>query len=374
MSFPTLRCVLLGILFAALLSPLAEADVLYTTGFETFTANTSFYPHQGDDKIVGTDNWLGSTAASYGAGRSGVDSESVHGVVGLGNAGFLGGVYSFGVSYPGKSLNVRRPLVLTTPFYYAPVTNTREVVTVSALIGIKDSSSANFQRFRDDFELFIMNGATTGTGSGTVLAAIQFDNTTLNSQGAPQQLVFRTQSASGSTNLTYVSTGGYYLYDTMQQLSVRINFRTNKWSAFLDGIPLFNDLTFYTGSAPVNLGAVGFRMLFGTATASLITPTNYLCNSGDNYMLFDDLRVEAEDRPKVAFTSAVKKTPGSFALTWNAEAGYRYNVYGSTTMGSWSLLTPTPVTAIQTTDFTFTDTTVTGVTRKFYKLGPPLFP
>ncbi len=374
MSFPTLRCLLLGLLPAALLSPLAQADVLYTTGFETFTSNTSLYPHLGDDKIVEDtpDVWLGSTSASYGVGRSGVDSESVHAFPGLGNAGFIGGTYSQGVSLPGKSLNVRVPLLRTPPYYYSPVTSSKEVVFISALVGIKDSTTGvSFLKYRDNFELFIMNGATTATGTGTVLAAIQFDNHTLDSQGAPQQLVFRTQSSAGSTNLSYVSTGGYFIYDNMQLITVRINFRTNKWSSSLDGIPLFSDLTFYTGSAPLNLGAVGFRMNFGDATPFL---SNYICNSGNNYMLFDDLRIEAEDRPQVAFTSEVKKTPGSFALSWNAEAGYRYNVYGSTTMGSWSLLTPTPLTATQTTDFTFTDTTVTGVTRRFYKLGPPLFP
>ena len=327
------------------------SDVLYTTGFENFTV--------GNDKIVGYNSWLGSTVATVGAGRSGIEAETTHGVPGLGNAGFLGGLTT-PVTFAGNSLNVRRPLVLTSPNYYDPVANNKEVVVITALIGIKDSSESTLLKNRDNFELFILNG------SSIVLAAVQFDNTTLGTNGSPQQLVFRTQSTTGTTALTYQGTGAYYVYDTMQLLSVRINFRTNKWSAYLDGIPLFNDLTFYSGSATPNLGAVGFRMLFGNAVK--ISSTNYICTGGSNYTLFDDLTVQVDPPSALAFSAASKPSSSSFSMTWNAEAAYRYSVYGTTTLSAWTLLTPTALTATLTGNLSYTDTTTAGVGKKYYRI------
>jgi hypothetical protein len=335
------------------------ADTLYTTGFDEFTA--------GADKIAGLNSWLGSSSASYGAGKSGIDAETTHGVPGLGNAGFLGGTITTSAAYPGNSLNIRRPLVLTSPYQYLPVAANREIVLITALVGIKDSSGAGTFRSRDRFELFIMNGAPTATGSGNVLAAIQFDNTTLNGQGSPQQLVMRTQSTPGSTNLSYQSTGAFFVYDTMQLLSIRINYRTNKWSAYLDEVPLFNDLTFYSGSAALNLGAVGFRMYFGQAIFNPLGST-YICSSGDNYLLIDDLSIEANPLESVTIGKAAKLNASTFSLTWNAEASYRYNVYGSTNLAAWSLLTPAPLPATQTTGLSFLDATLTTEDRKFYQV------
>lgn len=353
MSFP--RLFQSFVITTAILSR-ASGDVLFSSGFETTEGYVA-----GNDTIIGTNHWLGTTSA--GTGRSGIDAESAHGVPGLGNAGWIGG-NTTPVVWAGNSTNVRRPVIPEAPFDYAPLSSGKEVVFISALVGIKDSSGAAPLK-RDNFELFIMNGAATATGSGDVLAAIQFDNTTL-TDGSPQQVVRRTLSSTGTKALSYVSTGAYFIYDTMQLLTVRINFRTNLWTATLDGVPLFNDIPFYEGSGALNLGAVGFRMFFGSA---VYRAPNYTCTGGDNYLLFDDLAVQADALTDPVFSAFEKKLSGSAALTWNAEAGYNYQVFGSPDLSAWSLLTPTALNASQTSSLSFTDSSSAGRMSQFYKVA-----
>ena len=367
-----------------------QGGILYSTGFETTAVSGGEIWTVGDDKIVTFNNWEGASTTTYGPGRSGIDSETgigsppknAHGVPGLGNAGFLGGVNNSSSPTISTSASLapslRRRIILPSPSFYDPVANNKEIVTFSTLIGIKDSTPATFgPTLRDKFEVTILNG---NAPVPDVLAAIRFDNSTLDTQNNPQQLMLRTVSTAGTTALTYVSNDlleapAYFVYDAMQLLTVRINWRTNKWSAYLDGIPLFNDKVFYIGSATRNLGFVGYRMNFGRINQTPIpftfpTQYNYSYYSGDNYALFDDLSVQADVLPAVTVLAASKPSASSFSLTWNAEAAYRYNVYGSTTMqGSWSLLTPTALTASLTTSFSYSDMTTSGIPRKFYKVA-----
>jgi hypothetical protein len=334
-----------------------RADVLLSCGFGTDEGYST-----GNDTLVGSKGWLGTTSA--GIARSGIDAEETHGVLGIGNAGWLGG-NTTQVVWAGTSVNVRHPLVTSSPYSYAPVATDHEVVLISALVGVKDSSTDVVPVRRDRFELFIMNGAATVNGSGDVLGAVQFDNTTL-VEGIPARTVRRTESVAGGKTLNYVSTGGDFLYDTLQQLTVRVNFRTNLWSAALDDVPLFTDIPFYTGTAAVNLGAVGFRMFFGTVNGSA---PNYSCIGGDNYLLFDDLLVQADPPEDVGFTALSKEPQNGAVMSWNTEAGYRYQVFASSDLNTWSLLTPEPLTASQSSGQSYTDSTAAGLPRRFYKVS-----
>ncbi|MES2705867.1 MAG: hypothetical protein V4726_04615 [Verrucomicrobiota bacterium] len=334
---------------------LLGAEELFSVGFESSGGFSA-----GSDEIAGKNNWLGTTSA--GTDRSGIDTEEQHGVAGLGNAGWIGG-NTLPVTWAGSSINLRRPLNAAAPFYNDPAAAGTEVVFITALIGIKDSSDETTPVRRDNFELFIMNGASTAAGSGDVLAAIQFDNASL-TDGIPQQLVRRTQSSAGTKALTYVSTEANFLHDTMQSLTVRINFRTNLWTAALDGLPLFVDEPFYNGSAAVNLGAVGFRMIFGSVTPQT---TSYTCTGGDNYMLFDDLTLQAN--PPADPGLQVKPEAAGASLIWNVETGYRYQVLGSTTLHDWSPLFSGFLTADKTGTQSFSDATAAGQSAKFYKVS-----
>jgi hypothetical protein len=102
---------------------------LYYTGFDSFPT--------GYDTIAGTDSWLGSTAFS-GLKMSGVDAEATHGIIGIGNAAFIGGNSTATPAAAGRSINVRRNVNVD------PVALNEEILTFRSLVGIKDSSSSGF--------------------------------------------------------------------------------------------------------------------------------------------------------------------------------------------------------------------------------------
>jgi hypothetical protein len=340
------------------------ADTLYATDFEDPPPPaTSPIFLVGDDRIVGTDNWVG-TLSTTAPRRSGIASETgtaAHGVPGLGKAGWIGG-NTERVTLNGTNINVRRP-VLVPAAAYDPVASNKEIITISCLLGIKDSTGTTSFLNRDDFEVFIVNSGNA------VLAALQFDNTTMNTQSippVPQRLVLRSISMAGNANINYTSTGGYFLYDVIQTLAIRINWRTNRWSAFLDDALLFNDQPFYLGTSARNLGAVGFRMNFGSA--NLIIAPQYSCVGGSNYMLFDEFTIQADPLTKAAIELPSRLANGHTKLTWSTEAGYTYRLYRSTSLANpWTLLSTS--TATSSTSFSFTDAGSTSLSRAFYRVN-----
>jgi hypothetical protein len=319
----------------------------YYTGFESFTV--------GGDTIAGTDSWVGSHA---GMKLNGVMSEAQHGVVGIGNAAFIGGYATTSSTSINKVVNVRRPVNLN------PVTLNQEVVTFSVVFGIKDSSSASLitgsspARYkRDNFEFLIYNQA------GMLLAGVQFDNSTLDSTTSkPRRLIYRLAWNASTSAYQYVLTGYNFLSETLETLQFRINYRTNLWTATLSDVPIFQDIPFYTGTATKDLGFVLAKMAV-TNTASV---TGYIL-PGDNYMLFDDYTVRTD-----ALTTALtmsKSAKAAAKLTWNEEAGYTYQAQYSSDCNTWfSNLTGASHTASLTGSSSFTDPTTTVPSKRFYRV------
>jgi hypothetical protein len=312
--------------------PLSGGEV-YFTGFENFAV--------GDDTIIGTDSWSGSYA---GAKLHGVMNEAQHGVLGIGNAAFIGGFATTAAKTAnGNSVFVRRPVNLD------PVALNQEVVTFSVVFGIKDSTTNR----RDDFEFRIYNQA------GALLAGLQFDNTTLDLITLkPRRLIYRL-SWNGSA-YQYVLTSYNFLPETLETLRFRVNFRTNRWTASLSDVPVFQDLPFYTGNATRNLGYVIAMMAVKNVTTTTILP-------GDNYMLCDDYSVRTD-----ALAMAVqvaKEATGAATLTWNEEAGYAYRVEYSSDCKVWnSDLAGSSHTAALTQSATFTDPTTPVPANRFYRI------
>lgn len=154
-------------------APAASTGDAYSTGFETFTT--------GNDTIIGTDSWTGTYA---GWKLHGVMSETEHKVVGLGNAAFIGG-FATTVTGTSKSVYVHRPVSLD------PLALGQEVATFSVVFGIKDSTTSK----RDNFEFRIYNQ------SGSLLAGIQFDNSTLDTSNLPRRLSNSHASRNGSPGM-----------------------------------------------------------------------------------------------------------------------------------------------------------------------------
>lgn len=317
---------------------------LYYTGFDSFPT--------GYDTIAGTDGWLGSTAFS-GLKMSGVDAEATHGIIGIGNAAFIGGNSTATPLAAGRSINVRRNVNVD------PVALNQEILTFRSLVGIKDSTSSGLLTRRDNFEFAIYNQSLQ------LLASIQFDNSTIDATTqSPRRIIYRTQWNTTTSRFDLVNTNAVFLHDTLQQLELRINFRTNRWSMSLDGISIFADSTFHAGSRTRNLGPIAAQLQI---VGSSLTGAP---QAGDNYMLFDDWLVRTDSLTVPKPSLARNPSSGAVTLTFAQEAGYTYQVAWSATLSSWlSNLQGSPFTASVTNDLaTFTDSTAGSAARRFYRI------
>ena len=306
------------VFMAAVTASSVRALDLYSTDFSSFTS--------GADRIAGapasgvtpaipaTDGWTGSHA---GQDRSGILSEADHAIPGIGNAAYLGGTTA-AILTGGAAMFVRKT------FNYLPVTAGNEVVTIRVLAGIKDSSGLT----RDNFEFLIYNNNSLGGGTAGAfpLAGIQFDNSRVNPQTAsPYRAVYRYGYDAASQTVRYVDTGVTFVYDTLQELEIRINFRTNLWSAWIDTVPLFTDITCYLGPYARNLGSLVVQCRASTTFAP-----------GSNYMLFDDLSIDAAPPAEVTTPELTFTTASGAMLSWYQEAGYKYEIkYSGTLPGVW---------------------------------------
>lgn len=345
---------------AGLLLPAAtlSAGDIYYTGFDSpFIV--------GDDKIAGTDGWT-APASNTGLKLSGVDAETDHLVSGLGNAAFIGGnatVLSPSVS---ATVNVRKTFTPTLTASDAA----QEVVLFQVLFGIKDSTAAGLLTRRDNFEFAFYNS------SGVLIGFIQFDNSTLDLQTqAPAQKIWR---STYTTSLTKLDTGSTFYYDVMQHLQVRINLRTNRWTASLDGLDIFSDQPFYTGSNPRNIGTIAVQMqVVNSAVYSTFPMFQTGRAPGDNYMLFDDFALRADPVPAPVIYTLTHPAGGNSQLTWSTEALYKYQVqYTDDLTQAWKSDLPNSLVTANTTgeSSAFTDTTASDKSRRYYRIqrtAPP---
>jgi hypothetical protein len=312
------------------------AGEVYFTNFENFAV--------GNDKIINTDSWVGTYA---GRNLHGVMSESQHLIGGIGNAAVIGGIAT-AVPKAGTSptsVYVRRPVNID------PVVLNEEVATFKTNFLILDSSSTSGRR--DNFEFLIYNSNLS------LLGGIRFDNTTMDSStGLPRRLIYRL-SWNGSA-FQYFLTDEIFLPAIMETLQIRINFRTNRWTATLSDYPVFQDLAFYTGTVPRNLGSVMARMVVTNTDATNILP-------GNNYMLFDNYSVRTD--PLSMTATVIKTATGGARITWNEEAGYTYQLQYSNDCVSWySDLPGASRTATVTQFVNFTDPTTVVPKRRFYRV------
>ena len=312
----------------------SRAGEAYYTGFETFDV--------GENTIAGTDGWTGSYTTSR---LHGVMSEAQHGVIGLGNAAFIGGFAgSFAKSTSGSSVYLRRPVNLD------PLSLGQEIATFRVSIGIKDSTSTK----RDNFEVLIYNQ------SNTLLGGLQFDNTTLDSSGNPRRLIYRLYYDTALGSFRYTLTPLTFLPDTMERLECRINFRTNRWTASLSAVPVFEDTAFYNGPASLTLGSVMLRMAVTSSTTTAILP-------GDNYVLFDDYSIRTD--PLDPLLSTISFSTGMPKVSWNEEAGYAYQLEYSDDLASWLTSLPdTSWSASSSADRSYNDPTTPLPPHRFYRV------
>ena len=295
-----IRAAVLVAIFAA---GQVRAATLYETDFESFTPGT--------DNLVGTDGWL---ATNMGEGVHGIDDEIVPG---LGNTAFLG--------FSPPMIQEEAPPTVTVfrPLNYDPIDQDRPIIQFEALIAIADSRDDPETPFdeslrKDRFFISVYNM------EGRLLAAIVYDNR-INTFG----LWRNDGTASSDADLEFI-------IDEPQFLFFRIDFESNTWSAFLDGIPVFTDAVFNGSGQKRDLGTIAAEWTLSNRSAP-----------GDNWMLLDDWIVEAIPRATEPFQiSKIEVTSEDLVeLTYPADEGFTYRIEFSTDLENWGELPNSPITA-----------------------------
>lgn len=295
---------------------------LYETDFENFTV--------GQNRLVGSGGWLGaSTGTTNGwTGVQGIDQDVEPGV---GRSAFLG--------YYRPPLNTTFVSVYR-PVTYAPLTTGNPIVTFYTVFGIADSTNG----FRDNFYISFYNQQRQ------LLAALNFDNTAAG---------YGTYRMEGSA---YHSTSSTFQRDNLAELTVTINCETNRWTAQIGAVPLFEDQVFNATGLARTLGNVAVEWEITAAAFP-----------GNNWMLFDDFTVTVQPASTPAVTSLTRKTDGTADLSWPVEPGYNYQVQYSPNLVDWFTDLPNSVKmAIPagTEAVSFTDSTLVGTppAKRYYRL------
>ncbi len=260
------------------------AQVVYRTDFENFPV--------GPDKLVGTEGWAG---VASGSGSHGIDQDAIPGG-GLGKTAFIGYAPPSGTTNP---VHISRPVNLN------PATNSTPIIEFETLLGIKDSTN----NYRDGFWIAFMNTNPTPNR----LAAIHFQNE------AASTWIWRSDGA------VQANTGINFIPGELHLLYVRIDLTTNKWSAYLDDIPLFNGAEFTATAFTRTLGSVRAEWRRGNR---LNGDTTW----GNNWMLIADWTVRMVP---FSLDSSTRNANGSFTLKWIGDPGRSYQVQHSSDLGGW---------------------------------------
>jgi hypothetical protein len=282
------------------------ATVVYSTGFEA----SEGYRMEG--ALSGQNGWLHN-----GSGGNGIVTNFF---ANEGQQAYIG--YN-----PPSSGDSR--LFVWRPINLAPVPTNTPLVRFSVLMDIEDSSNRNYDNFR----------WTVFNTLENPLFLIEFDNYT--------RKIYRLLD--GTNN--WVDTGVQFNNNVVSTLVVTMDFKRGRWNATFDGQLLATNQPLTTTNAPLNLGDVDAAWIVYDASAP-----------GDNFMVFDNYRITAEE-PRAVLSPPAKVAAGSMLLQLACPPGYRYAIDASTNFVNWTALK----TNVATNGF-FSHTDTNAVTpRRFYR-------
>lgn len=263
----------------------ALGGTLYGTDFEAFPV--------GDNLWAGTEGWQSNDLTS---GAQGILQDYVSNLP-LGKTAYLG------FNPPASAFTtVFRPVI------HDPVASGIPIVEFDSFLGIQDSTNGR----RDRFYISFYNA------QGDFLAALLFDNLL--------GKVYREDGvARFDTGVPFQRGDPLFGFVALQVLYARIDLEENRWSASLDGIPLFDSAVFNAGSKSRVLGAVAAEWQVPGAVA------------GNNWLFVADWYVRSVPVGVEPFriSEFTRDNEGKITLGWQAQAGFDYQVWYSDDFSAW---------------------------------------
>jgi hypothetical protein len=301
----------------------ATAASLYSTEFEEFKT--------GPDRWAGTNGWV---ASSVGYGVHGIDDGMIPA---LGKTAFLGG-----------SMPANRLVTVAHPHNINPVAAGTPIIAFETLMGIEDSTNGK----RDSFFFSFYNRA------GDLLASIRFSN---------QDATYGVWRYDGTTQ---VDTGLDFYRGELHLLYAEADFSSNRWSADLDGIPLFTNALFNATGRTLDLGFIAAEWQISASSVS---------GYGDNWMLVADWYVTAIPLGETPFrvkSVAAGCCGTGFSLSWLGEVGFDYQVEASSNLETWSGELPGSLftNLAATGSLTFGDPIVPTTLHRYYRVRRSVAP
>jgi hypothetical protein len=266
-----------------------QAGTLYSTDFESFTV--------GENQWAGTDGWRSNDTSS---GAQGILQNHVSNLP-LGKTAYLG------YDPPASAFTT-----VFKPVNYDPATGLIPVVEFDSFLGIQDSTNTRRDRFHVSF--YNMTGG--------FLAAICFDNTL-------GKVVRYDGIVQADTGIQFVRGNQTLGFVALQILTARIDLLNNRWSASLDGIPLFSNMPFTATTEARTLGSVAAEWEIAV-TSPFLAP-------GNNWLFVADLALRTVPSGIEPFriSSVVRDPAGQTTLTWPGEPGFDYRVFYSDDLMTW---------------------------------------
>lgn len=296
----------------------ACGEILYETDFDAFPA--------GPNQWSSASEWASNDEVS---GAQSIDDGLISGLLKTASLGFATPTNRF-----------------TTVFLdlgFDPNVTGSEIVEIDTLLGIEDSTNDR----RDDFFL------TFYRGSGERLASIRFDNDSPDAVGSQFGIWRETSTSQFDTGIDFIPGELFNFFAT-------INLETNRWSADVDGLPLFDDATFTDRPLPLDLGFVAFEW---DLTSAL--PINH----GDNFLVVADLIVSNPATAPEPVPTAISAPPGAVTITWETVPGWTDQLQVSDDLVAWSNALPNSLfpSGTEAAQVSYTDTTSPNSAR-FYRV------
>jgi hypothetical protein len=264
--------------------PASPSLLLYSTSFE---ASEGF---QTGAALADQAGWQGS-----GSGGNGIATNFFTGETQTAFIGFT------------PPTNENRSFSLSRRINYRPLDTELPVVNFSVLMAVYDSTSTN----RDDFVWRIANT------DGKILAAVDFNN------------VDRSIHYLLENSPAFTPTGLSFSNGTPYTLNIRLNFAQNRWSADLNGASLLSNQPLTTTNSLLSLASIGAQWVIRNPE-----------RPGDNFMVFDNYRIEAgPDTPPQPALQINWSPERQIRIRLEGEAGADYALEASTDLVRWELLT-----------------------------------